>query len=53
MGKLTFDAVLGRDLPVLMGSITLAGLVTMVGLLVSDLLYAALDPRISLRGNPA
>ena len=53
MGKLTFDAVLGRDLPVLMGSITLAGLVTMVGLLVADLLYAAADPRISLRGNPA
>ena len=53
MGKLTFDAVLGRDLPVLMGSITLAGLVTMVGLLVSDLLYAAADPRISLRGDPA
>ena len=53
MGKLTFDAVLGRDLPVLMGSITLAGLVTMLGLLVSDLLYAAADPRISLRGNPA
>jgi peptide/nickel transport system permease protein len=53
MGKLTFDAVLGRDLPVLMGSITLAGLVTMVGLLVSDLLYAAADPRISLRGSPA
>ncbi len=53
MGKLTFDAVLGRDLPVLMGSITLAGLVTMLGLLVSDLLYAAADPRISLRGDPA
>jgi peptide/nickel transport system permease protein len=53
MGKLTFDAVLGRDLPVLMGSITLAGLVTMLGLLVSDLLYAAADPRISLRGNQA
>ena len=53
MGKLTFDAVLGRDLPVLMGSITLAGLVTMAGLLVSDLLYAAVDPRISLRGKPA
>jgi len=51
MGKLTFDAVLGRDLPVLMGSITLAGLVTMLGLRVSDLLYAAADPRISLRGN--
>jgi peptide/nickel transport system permease protein len=53
MGKLTFDAVLGRDLPVLMGAITVGGLITMVGLLVSDLLYAAADPRIAVRGNPA
>ncbi|HKC61244.1 MAG TPA: ABC transporter permease [Myxococcales bacterium] len=51
MGKLTFDAVLGRDIPVLMGTITLAGVVTMIGILVSDLLYAAADPRISLRGR--
>jgi peptide/nickel transport system permease protein len=50
MGKLTFDAVLGRDMPVLMGAITLAGLMTMLGLLVSDLLYLAADPRVSLRG---
>jgi len=51
MGKLTFDAVLGRDMPVLMGAITLAGLMTMLGLLVSDLLYLAADPRVSLRGR--
>jgi len=50
MGKLTFDAVLGRDMPVLMGAITLAGLMTMLGLLVSDLLYLAADPRVSLKG---
>jgi len=53
MGMLTFDAVLGRDLPVLMGAITLAGSMTMLGLLVSDLLYAAADPRISLRSRRA
>ena len=48
MGRLTFDAVLGRDVPVLMGVITLAGVVTMLGMLASDLLCAAADPRISL-----
>jgi len=53
MGKLTFDAVLGRDLPVLMGAITVGGLMTMAGLLLSDLLYAAVDPRIALKGKRA
>jgi len=48
MGKLTFDAVLGRDVPVLMGTVTLSGMVTALGMLVSDLLYAVADPRISL-----
>jgi peptide/nickel transport system permease protein len=50
MGMLTFDAVLGRDVPVLMGVTTVAGLVTMLAMLVSDLLYAAADPRISFGG---
>jgi len=48
IGKLTFDAVLGRDVPVLMGTVTLAGAVTMLSALASDLMYAAADPRISL-----
>jgi peptide/nickel transport system permease protein len=48
MGRLAFDAVLGRDMPVLMGVITLAGVVTMIGVLASDVLYALADPRISL-----
>jgi peptide/nickel transport system permease protein len=51
MGKLTFDAVLGRDMPVLMGTVTVAGVVTMLGALASDLLYAVADPRISLGGE--
>ena len=46
MGRLTFDAVLARDMPVLMGVITLAGVVTMLGMVASDLLYARVDPRI-------
>ena len=58
MGRLTFDAVLARDQPVLMGVILLAGLVTMLGMLASDLLYTAVDPRLgtpfgdTLRGHP-
>ena len=53
LGKLTFDAVLGRDVPVLMGAVTLAGIVTALGMLVSDLLYAAADPRISFAATRA
>ena len=51
IGKLTFDAVLGRDVPVLMGTVTLAGVVTMLSALLSDLLYASADPRISLAAS--
>jgi peptide/nickel transport system permease protein len=48
MGKLTFEAVLGRDVPVMMGAVALSGAATALGTLISDLLYAAADPRISL-----
>lgn len=51
MGHLSFEAILGKDIPVLMGTTSLAGLLTMVGLLVSDLLYAVVDPRISVEGR--
>lgn len=48
MGRLSFEAIRSKDLPVLMGTTSLAGLLTMVGLLVSDLLYATVDPRVRL-----
>jgi len=48
MGKLTFEAVLGRDVPVVMGAVALSGAATALGTLISDVLYAAADPRISL-----
>jgi peptide/nickel transport system permease protein len=47
MGYMTFEAILHRDYPTLMGVATLTALLTMVGILVSDLLYAVVDPRIS------
>jgi peptide/nickel transport system permease protein len=49
IGRLTFDAVQARDYPVLQGAVLLvAALFLLVNLLV-DLLYAKLDPRISVR----
>ncbi len=48
MGQLGFEAVLSRDYPVIMAISTISGLLTLVGLLVSDILYALLDPRIKL-----
>jgi peptide/nickel transport system permease protein len=46
LGRLTLDAVLSRDYPVLQGAVLLvATLFLLVNLLV-DLLYAAVDPRI-------
>jgi peptide/nickel transport system permease protein len=48
MGQLSFEAIQTKDIPVLMGTTSLAGLLTMVGLLLSDVLYALVDPRIEV-----
>ncbi len=48
MGQLGFEAVLSRDYPVIMAITTISALLTLVGLLISDILYALLDPRIQL-----
>lgn len=48
MGQLGFQAVLGRDFPVIMAITTISGFLTLIGLLISDILYAVLDPRIKL-----
>ena len=51
MGRLGFEAVLNRDYPVIMAIATIDALLTLVSLLLSDLLYVAVDPRISFEGN--
>ncbi len=48
MGKLIFDAVMGNDYNLAVVALLLATLLTLVGNLLADLCYAALDPRISL-----
>ena len=49
VGRLALDAVVRRDYPVLQGAVLLiAGLFLLINLVV-DLIYAKLDPRISVR----
>lgn len=47
MGWLSFDAITKRDYPVLMAVTTIVAFLTVVALLIQDLMYAWLDPRIS------
>jgi ABC-type dipeptide/oligopeptide/nickel transport system permease component len=46
LGKLTLDAVNGRDFPVVQGAVILIAVFFITINLVVDLLYAYLDPRI-------
>jgi len=48
LGLLGFEAVLSRDYPVIMAITTISAFLTLIGLLISDVLYAVLDPRIKL-----
>jgi peptide/nickel transport system permease protein len=51
IGRLFFTAIGGRDYPVIMGLTTLSALLSLAGLLASDLLYAWADPRVTFRGR--
>lgn len=47
MGKLTLASILEQNYPVVFAILMLAALMTMIGMLVADILYAMADPRIS------
>jgi len=47
MGKLVFEAILARDYPVIMGELTIVAFLTLLGILVADILYSVVDPRIA------
>lgn len=47
MGRLGFEAVLSRDYPVVMGIETISALLTLISILVTDIFYAVVDPRVS------
>ena len=48
IGRLGYEAILGRDYPVVIALNFLAAVLTLMGTLVSDLLYMLVDPRIRL-----
>jgi len=47
MGYLSMMALNSRDIPVLMALFGFGGALTLAGIIISDLLYVAVDPRIS------
>ncbi|MEN0005487.1 MAG: ABC transporter permease [Bacteroidota bacterium] len=53
MGRLTIDAINQRDWPVVYMVLMLSATLTMIGILIADLLYAAIDPRVSFKKKVA
>ena len=53
MGRLLFEAATARDWPVVLALVLVNGAFTVVGLLLADIGYALLDPRVRLGSTPA
>ncbi len=51
IGRLGYEAILSRDYPVVISLNFIAAVLTLVGTLLSDLLYMVVDPRIRLEGG--
>jgi peptide/nickel transport system permease protein len=47
MGKLTVDSIFARDWPVVYAILMLSAILTMAGILLADIMYAAADPRVT------
>lgn len=48
MGRMTVEAIQSQDYPIIMAIVLMSGIATIIGFLVSDILYAVLDPRIRM-----
>ncbi|MDT8305700.1 MAG: ABC transporter permease [Anaerolineae bacterium] len=48
LGRLTFDAVVQRDYPIVMASVIVGSVLVIAGNLLSDFLYVIIDPRVRL-----
>lgn len=51
LGRLAFDAIVGRDYPTLLGILFFSALIVVVANLMTDLCYRLIDPRISAGGR--
>jgi len=47
MGRLAWEAILARDYPLIMAELTIVSFLTLFGILISDILYSVVDPRIA------
>lgn len=50
IGKLAYDALVAKDIPFIMGYNMFMAILTVLGTLFSDLMYAVVDPRVKLGG---
>jgi microcin C transport system permease protein len=48
-GLLQYQSVIERDVPVIMGTLTIAALLMLIGNLLSDFIVAMVDPRIQFK----
>ncbi|MFZ1462201.1 MAG: ABC transporter permease, partial [Ignavibacteria bacterium] len=53
IGQLAFQAILDRDYPMIMAELVLASVLTVVGILLVDILYSFVDPRIAFTKKAA
>jgi ABC-type dipeptide/oligopeptide/nickel transport system permease component len=51
LGLLVFESLLSRDYPTIMANFVIGGLLTLSGILISDILYVVVDPRINFGGT--
>lgn len=51
MGRLSLEAIVGRDYPVFMGILSLTSVLGLVGNILSDFTYVLIDPRITFQKN--
>ncbi len=53
IGQLAFQAILDRDYPLIMAELVLTSVLTVVGILLVDILYSFIDPRIAFTKKSA
>ena len=51
MGRLSLDAIVGRDYMVFMGILSLTSILGLLGRMLSDLAYVLIDPRINFQSS--
>ena len=46
MGRMVYDAIAGRDYPVIMGGFLVSAIMVVIGGFITDIIYMYLDPRV-------